>query len=623
MLEAPTGFGKSPVAMCVARALGSSYTCSATKELQTQYVNDFPYLRSVKGMENFTCLVRDDFASNENYRCAQCKEISSYDECRHKSVSYGPCRAGQIGYAHIRSECSKCRDRFIESNFHNGCRYRTYQEDYCVKNTNTSAEAVFIDNLRFDEFQKWCTSTQLINMAGEIGYSWLHFNNLKCCRTTAENQFKPCPYYDQLNMGLIASHSIFNYANFLIFLRMRNGGFLPEKELLILDEGHQIEKQVVEHVGISLTRRSLQKYIPTYMLENTTLDYSSSMEEWLEFLHNLQQLLERSILTMKTEEIEIDAKNELKRLELVIEQITLSPNSWIISNIVREGDNEQGKWKPRHLWKSNDHSDSSSRDIWFPKEIAFRNKVIKVEFKPLDVSDYCRQIFERCPRTLIMSATILDTDVFCKSLGIELDSVKFVQAGSDFPIENRPIFQMNTAYLNYDSLELETTQQAIAKDVDRIMSMHKNDKGIIHCTSYKQVGFIKKYISNNNNKRLIYTDPERPREEVTAEHFRSTTPSVLISPSLHTGLDLKDERSRFQILVKVPYPSKGDRWISAKMAKDPAWYNWQTSLRLVQAYGRSVRSKDDWAKTYVLDSAFGGFTRKNNLPEWFTEAIQS
>lgn len=88
VLEAPTGFGKSPVAMCVARTLGSSYTCSATKELQTQYVNDFPYLRSVKGMENFTCLVREDFASIGNYRCGQCAELSDYDECRHKSVNY-------------------------------------------------------------------------------------------------------------------------------------------------------------------------------------------------------------------------------------------------------------------------------------------------------------------------------------------------------------------------------------------------------------------------------------------------------------------------------------------------------------------------------------------------------
>ncbi|MGA8565867.1 MAG: hypothetical protein WB587_14050, partial [Nitrososphaeraceae archaeon] len=37
VLEAPTGFGKSPVSMAVGRTLGTSYICSATKDLQTQY----------------------------------------------------------------------------------------------------------------------------------------------------------------------------------------------------------------------------------------------------------------------------------------------------------------------------------------------------------------------------------------------------------------------------------------------------------------------------------------------------------------------------------------------------------------------------------------------------------
>jgi hypothetical protein len=43
-----------------------------------------------------------------------------------------------------------------------------------------------------------------------------------------------------------------------------------------------------------------------------------------------------------------------------------------------------------------------------------------------------------------------------------------------------------------------------------------------------------------------------------------------------------------------------------------------------QGYGRSVRSKDDWATTYVIDSAFGPFVRKNKniLPHWFIQAIQ-
>jgi ATP-dependent DNA helicase DinG len=93
---------------------------------------------------------------------------------------------------------------------------------------------------------------------------------------------------------------------------------------------------------------------------------------------------------------------------------------------------------------------------------------------------------------------------------------------------------------------------------------------------------------------------------------------------LHTGLDLKDELSRFQIITKVPYPNKSDRWTNAKREQDSEWYYWQPALKLIQAYGTSVRSKDDWAKAYILDSAFGYFVKKNKdmLPIWFIQAIK-
>ncbi|MFZ0510949.1 MAG: helicase C-terminal domain-containing protein, partial [Candidatus Nitrosopolaris sp.] len=90
------------------------------------------------------------------------------------------------------------------------------------------------------------------------------------------------------------------------------------------------------------------------------------------------------------------------------------------------------------------------------------------------------------------------------------------------------------------------------------------------------------------------------------------------------GLDLKDDLSRFQIITKVSYPNLGDRWISEITRLNQQWYNWQTALRLVQGYGRSIRSKGDWAKTYVLDSGFGSFVWRNRdiLPDWFIQAIQ-
>jgi ATP-dependent DNA helicase DinG len=64
VLEAPTGFGKSPVAIAVARTLGTSYICTSTKDLQTQYGRDFPYVKVAKGKNNFICAVKEDFIRN-------------------------------------------------------------------------------------------------------------------------------------------------------------------------------------------------------------------------------------------------------------------------------------------------------------------------------------------------------------------------------------------------------------------------------------------------------------------------------------------------------------------------------------------------------------------------------
>ena len=146
-----------------------------------------------------------------------------------------------------------------------------------------------------------------------------------------------------------------------------------------------------------------------------------------------------------------------------------------------------------------------------------------------------------------------------------------------------------------------------------------------HTTSYEQLNFIRENISQENTGCLLVTDPDIQRDEVIAEHINSITkPTVLISPSFNTGLDLKDDLSRFQIITKVPYANLGDRWINAKSKLGKDWYDWQTALKLVQTYGRSVRSKEDWAKTYILDSAFTYFVKRNRniLPEWFKEAIE-
>ena len=86
VLEAPTGFGKSPVAIVVALTLGTSYICTSTKDLRIQYVRDFPFLKVAKGKNNFICAVKDDFVRNDASKCGSC--VSKVNECYQTTAGY-------------------------------------------------------------------------------------------------------------------------------------------------------------------------------------------------------------------------------------------------------------------------------------------------------------------------------------------------------------------------------------------------------------------------------------------------------------------------------------------------------------------------------------------------------
>ena len=59
------------------------------------------------------------------------------------------------------------------------------------------------------------------------------------------------------------------------------------------------------------------------------------------------------------------------------------------------------------------------------------------------------------------------------------------------------------------------------------------------------------------------------------------------------------------------------------MHKFPNWYSLKTAITIVQAVGRSVRNSEDTAITYILDSDWHDFYRKNSsiFPLDFKKAI--
>jgi len=92
---------------------------------------------------------------------------------------------------------------------------------------------------------------------------------------------------------------------------------------------------------------------------------------------------------------------------------------------------------------------------------------------------------------------------------------------------------------------------------------------------------------------------------------------------MFTGVDLKDDYSRFQIILKMPYPNLGSEKIKKRKDDVEEWYGWRTVADIVQSYGRSVRSYEDWAETWILDSSFDNLLNYSGfyMPSWFHDAI--
>ena len=61
----------------------------------------------------------------------------------------------------------------------------------------------------------------------------------------------------------------------------------------------------------------------------------------------------------------------------------------------------------------------SSPKNWIVSKYKENYDVTRVEFKPLDPSKYIKAIVEKCPKTLIMSATILNHKTFEKNIGLD------------------------------------------------------------------------------------------------------------------------------------------------------------------------------------------------------------
>lgn len=409
-----------------------------------------------------------------------------------------------------------------------------------------------------------------------------------------------CTYYKQKWDSLRMHSTVGNYAFFLSELRYTED--LKQRKLLVCDEAHDLERLLVDFSAFTLKTPSVRQYSAGAGQE-FVIPYREGMDSdpaaWLTALEEARKILQAFLDAHEGDLTAQDrltaSRGLLESLAEFTEELKAAPGNWIVCDV-----------------RKTTALDANGGSATLVDEVVL---------KPLEVARYTSKLFDTAEVVLLMSATVFSKELLCKTLGIPEDRAEFVKvAESSFPVENRRVYAMDIVHLSRASMD--ASLESIAKAVDEIMDAHAGQRGVVHTTSYHQTRSIINLVSERNRARLVTTEGVRARSELLHTHG-ATEASVLISPSLYQGVDLKDDLSRFQVIVKVPYPDLSDKRTQVKMQRDKGWYQWQTAVRLLQTYGRSVRSETDSAVTYVLDSNFPSFVRDHRelFPQYFLDAL--
>jgi ATP-dependent DNA helicase DinG len=386
-----------------------------------------------------------------------------------------------------------------------------------------------------------------------------------------------CPYKAAKDRFVSQKIGVTNFDYFLA--ETLYSGQLPKREMLVIDEGHILEQKLLGFTDFEISPFSLQKFsvaIPT--IEDGDI---VGVTEWLH--DQMIPAIDTFIRAIPEDDVE---QSEDRRQA---ENLRTRMCRFVAGN--------QQEW-------------------------AFWTDGKRLVFRPLEAARYAQEyLFSRAEVVVIMSATILDFNVFRHTLGIVEDNCVCLAVPSEFLVRNRPIFYRPLGSMNFQNKA--STLPKIADALDKLLRARPDVKGLIHTNSYEMNRLLTQALVATGHGSRIITHGSGGAESAIERHITSDAPTVLCSPAMTEGLDLRDDLSRFQVVVKVPYPPFRDPYVAARKSLDKGWYSWQTAMRLIQATGRSVRSENDFAETYIVDSSFGDFRRLNHrlLPAWWRAAV--
>jgi Rad3-related DNA helicase len=278
-------------------------------------------------------------------------------------------------------------------------------------------------------------------------------------------------------------------------------------------------------------------------------------------------------------------------------------------------------------WFLEDLRDPESPTVWVADQSARGTREDPrggaISIKPLDPARYLHHtVWDRGRKFALLSATILDKDAFCRSAGLDPETVTLVDVPHTFPVENRPLYDVTQGKMTYENRG--ETLPKIARLLVRLMAEHDDEKGLIHAHSYDIADRLVELLEDFGVGSRVRSHDSNTRDSALSGWKRSDGSDVFVSVKMEEALDLHGDLCRWQLLCKAPYPNTNDSRVSRRLEDGQwSWYYRSTLQTVIQACGRIIRAPDDHGATYLADSSLLDlFDRaQTDMPPWFREQV--
>lgn len=452
---------------------------------------------------------------------------------------------------------------------------------------------------------------ELVDLKGKTNYFCHHnifegYNSPRCIEKVMSQECSPdrCEYVFARDKW--SRHNGAKTTNSALMIASKN--IIPidnPEDLCIIDECHEIDKVLISQSTIKFNIDDYPAVIK---------HYPDFKDEYYNFILTMMAYFPDSAGFTVADALKTDEARTLDRFTHIV-----SSAHTTVSAGLREVSKKNYKFVliQRDLADLLDKLDYMKNkmynDLEWIMNIDEEGSVILVPIRSSGVLSELK-LFRKAKQFIHMSATIGGIDTYCKNLGIDKSEITYIDIDNPIPIESRQIYLSNLIKINR-----YTEPSEIVNAIVPIIESNTGN-GIIHTVSFKLAWDILKNSPPDIKRRILISNN---RKEILDTLERGKN-KIILSPSVETGYDFKDDLARWQIIAKVPFLNLGDNYVTVRKDKNNDWYTREAVLRLVQSCGRIVRGLNDYGNTYIIDENVLRLITDNTemFPDWWLNALE-